>query len=314
MKLLIMGRSGVGKSTLANYLTKYHGLKQLDSYTTRPMRVENETGHTFITEKEVQGILEEEGCVAKTTINGYLYFATKKQVEDCDIYLIDPHGLKSLLKAMPDTQFMIVYVTADLHKRIQYSIERSDNPEEEEKVIKERIASEDAQFDRFEDQMYLHNNLSLHECYLEMLSGSADDVGITSTQRYTQEEFMELVAEENEIFGQNVTDIRLFYNDIRYNYSAIEKTEPDTIKNEPISKFGDELADCLRLDKKIKQFIDELIAFDIVKTSYNGSVIVNSYGTTEAISKDLFAGMLAKDDALLSRYTKEYLMRRPYRH
>ena len=194
------------------------------------------------------------------------------------------------------------------------TIVKLDDPKKEEKVIKERIASEDAQFSRFEDQLYLHNNLSLHECYLEMLSGSTKDVGITSNQRYTQEEFIELVAEENEMFGQNVTDIRLFYNDIQYNYSAIEKTEPDTIKNEPIGKFGDELADCLRLDKKIKQFINELIAFDIVKTSYDGSVIVNHYGTTEAISKDLFAGMLTKDDAVLSRYTKEYLMRQPYRH
>ena len=48
---LIVGKSGSGKTTLVNKLRKY-GYASVESYTTRPKRFKNETGHTFITEEE----------------------------------------------------------------------------------------------------------------------------------------------------------------------------------------------------------------------------------------------------------------------
>ena len=48
---LIVGKSGSGKTTLVNELRKY-GYTSVESYTTRPKRFKNETGHTFITEEE----------------------------------------------------------------------------------------------------------------------------------------------------------------------------------------------------------------------------------------------------------------------
>ena len=87
MKILIIGRSGSGKSTLANYLTEKYGLKQLESYATRPMRVKNEKGHRFITPEEAKNFTDR---VAETVINGYEYFATRQQVDECDVYVIDP--------------------------------------------------------------------------------------------------------------------------------------------------------------------------------------------------------------------------------
>ena len=45
---LIVGASGSGKTTVANVLEEKYGYKQLQSYTTRPMRTENEISHTFV--------------------------------------------------------------------------------------------------------------------------------------------------------------------------------------------------------------------------------------------------------------------------
>ena len=46
--LLFVGKSGSGKSTVANYLSSNNHYIQLQSYTTRQPRYENEPGHIFI--------------------------------------------------------------------------------------------------------------------------------------------------------------------------------------------------------------------------------------------------------------------------
>ena len=50
--VLIVGESGSGKSTICDELTKRYGLKQVESYTTRPRRSEDEDGHTFVSDEE----------------------------------------------------------------------------------------------------------------------------------------------------------------------------------------------------------------------------------------------------------------------
>ena len=50
--LLIVGASGTGKTTVANTLSKMFGMKQIQSYTTRPPRYEGEKGHIFVTDEE----------------------------------------------------------------------------------------------------------------------------------------------------------------------------------------------------------------------------------------------------------------------
>ena len=153
MKILIIGRSGSGKSTLANYLTEKYGLKQLESYATRPMRVKNEKGHRFITPEEAKNFTDR---VAETVINGYEYFATRQQVDECDVYVIDPKGLVELCKRMPDTKFYVVYLRTLNDSRMRAAINRADDPEKEEEIFKKRNASEDDQF--FEFERFLDSN------------------------------------------------------------------------------------------------------------------------------------------------------------
>lgn len=66
-------------------------LKSLDSYTTRPKRIENEKGHTFITESEFDCLTD---ICAYGEFGGYRYCATKEQVDNADIYVIDKQGIK----------------------------------------------------------------------------------------------------------------------------------------------------------------------------------------------------------------------------
>ena len=56
--VIIMGRSGAGKTCVANAMRDAYGWTQIESYTTRPRRSEDETGHHFITEAEFDQISE----------------------------------------------------------------------------------------------------------------------------------------------------------------------------------------------------------------------------------------------------------------
>jgi len=88
--ILLMGKSGSGKSTIAKALYQKFGLAAIDSYTTRPPRCKNETGHIFVDDEEFDKLTN---LVGFTEFNGYRYCATAEQVEENEIYIIDPEGV-----------------------------------------------------------------------------------------------------------------------------------------------------------------------------------------------------------------------------
>lgn len=88
---LIMGPSGSGKTTIAKDLRDRLGFKMLDSYTTRPPRHEGEQGHIFVSNKEFDTLCD---LVGYTVYDRYRYGATATQIENNDIYVIDPDGYK----------------------------------------------------------------------------------------------------------------------------------------------------------------------------------------------------------------------------
>lgn len=148
-KILIVGRSGVGKDYLANLL-KEKGMTQVLSYTTRPKRSTDENTHIFITPEEAATFTDK---VATTVINGYEYFATRKQVEENDIYIIDPNGLHELMDNMPDTPFLIIYLKSGTEQAKEKAAGRSADPEKEKAVFDARRESEDDQFTKFEAEL-----------------------------------------------------------------------------------------------------------------------------------------------------------------
>ena len=85
---LIVGKSGTGKTTMVNRLQNLG--PQVQSYTTRPKRSEDETGHIFVTDEEFDKL---QNICAYTEYNGYRYAATQEQVDDATFYVIDPEGV-----------------------------------------------------------------------------------------------------------------------------------------------------------------------------------------------------------------------------
>ena len=106
--VLIVGKSGSGKSTICRHLEVDYGVKELRSYTTRPRRGADDNSHIFVSDEEFDNL---DNIVAYTEYNGYRYCATEKQIEECDTYIIDPDGVDYFLKEYTGKKIpMVVYI------------------------------------------------------------------------------------------------------------------------------------------------------------------------------------------------------------
>lgn len=155
MKLLIVGRTGTGKDTLQSFLQKYYGWKSVLSYSTRARRPGEGDTHIFITKEEAAAIpMSDKVAVTyiKNDTNDVTeYFATRQQVEACDCYIIDPNGVKTLLKNMPDEIFEICYIkTENKEKQKEMAILRANGDTKAGEIFETRYNSEDKQFSEFE--------------------------------------------------------------------------------------------------------------------------------------------------------------------
>ena len=144
----ILGRTATGKSTLSHIVAQELGLNVLVSYTTRPMR-KGETDysdHVFISSDDVKHYKND--IVAYTKIGEYEYFATKQQLLESDIYVIDPVGLYELILKSKDMDIDIIpiYITVPYLHRNQFVKKRKDDKE----VYQKRADAEDKQFTDFE--------------------------------------------------------------------------------------------------------------------------------------------------------------------
>lgn len=122
--LLLVGASGSGKTTVADKLCRKYGLKQIDSYTTRPPRYAGEGGHTFVTDEEFEQLTD---IVGYTNYNGNRYCATAAQVETNDIYVIDPAGVDFFRTAYHGSKKVVVAeLIIDEEKRRERMLIRGD--------------------------------------------------------------------------------------------------------------------------------------------------------------------------------------------
>ena len=108
--VLLIGPSGSGKTAIADYLRDKYGWQAVQSYTTRLPRYPWEGGHTFVSDEEFDALTD---MIAYTEFDGHRYCATAEQVDSCDLYVIDPKGVKAMQQLYHgDSRIMPVYVYA----------------------------------------------------------------------------------------------------------------------------------------------------------------------------------------------------------
>ena len=128
--ITLVGRSGCGKSTIADRLRRKFGYEQAKSYTTRPVRKECEgdiNTHTFISRAEIDNY--EGDIVAYNEYNGNAYFVTHKMLNDVQIYVVDKEGLIQLYKNYHDKDILSIYIDCDSSIVAQRMSERGDDDE-----------------------------------------------------------------------------------------------------------------------------------------------------------------------------------------
>lgn len=129
--ICIMGETASGKDTIAKYITKILGIKQVVSYTTRPMRSNEQNGreHWFISKEEMAEIKKNQHMFAYTCIedktrsnvDGYEYCTTLESLtEDVFIYIIDPNGVEYMRSnddIMNNIELLVLYVYVPYEER-----------------------------------------------------------------------------------------------------------------------------------------------------------------------------------------------------
>ncbi len=124
---IIAGKSGSGKTTIAEKLEEDFGLISVQSYTTRKPRYEGERGHIFITEEEYLKTPKEE-IMAYTFFDGNHYFATRELLDNSDVYVVDPDGIEYMKDRYTNKTIKVVTLKVSLFTRIFRMIKRGDKP------------------------------------------------------------------------------------------------------------------------------------------------------------------------------------------
>lgn len=148
--IMLVGKSGSGKTTIAECLEKYYGMKMLESYTTREPRYENEKGHTFITYNEYLTLPNKVGT---TYFRGRYYCCTQEQCDTSDVYVVDPDGVKTFMRNYKgNRRHIIFYIKINPIIRLWRMINRGDGIFESVK----RIIHDHKKFGKFEKERYVH--------------------------------------------------------------------------------------------------------------------------------------------------------------
>lgn len=151
MKIIcIVGGSGSGKSFIAEQFRdnpKYH---LLDSWTTRPPRVEGEKGHQYTSLEElgIADLSTEEqitalkaNSISYTFFNGNHYFVNYQDLhhEKPNIFVVDEEGVAFLKECLPLADLEVWSINAPVSVRLTNMLKRGDSIQD----IDKRMAWDD---------------------------------------------------------------------------------------------------------------------------------------------------------------------------
>lgn len=116
--ILLVGKSGSGK----DFLVGLFSLRPVISRTTRPKRDYEIDGvhKIFITDRELDSYKKED-IVAYTVYDRHRYCALREDLNEKDVYVIDPPGVRSMGAIV---EHIVIYVRAPLHRRLKRLYQR----------------------------------------------------------------------------------------------------------------------------------------------------------------------------------------------
>ena len=163
--ILVVGKTGSGKSSLIKKLCERTGVKMLLSYTTRPKRSETDTDHIFVATDEYFRAKENGEVAIDTEIAENYYYATIEQLYEADIYTINPEAHERLLALnLPNIRFVTVYISCPDDVREKRAMKRGDDKHK----YRVRNFAERQEFRKFvseEKWDYAINNLDFPKSY-----------------------------------------------------------------------------------------------------------------------------------------------------
>lgn len=87
------------------------------------MRIENETGHTFVNDTFFDQLAN---FIGYTSYGDYRYGATAEQADNSDLYVIDPAGVEFLRNHYNGKPVKVITITSPVHTRINRMEQRGD--------------------------------------------------------------------------------------------------------------------------------------------------------------------------------------------
>lgn len=155
--ICIVGKSGSGKTMVAEHIEAKHGIFMIQSWTDRAKRTETENGHTFISKEEFDN-LSQDDMIAYTEFGDNRYCCLKDDLKDINTYVIDDDGVKYLEeKHANDYNIISIYIDRSILER--------------EKVIdKDRIDRDEKKFSKPLDayDYVVTNNASTTDLYYKI--------------------------------------------------------------------------------------------------------------------------------------------------
>ena len=170
---LIVGCSGSGKTTITEQIEQKYGLKSIQSYTTRPKRYEDESGHTFVSDEEFDELTD---MVAYTEFAGNRYCATAEQIENNDLYIIDPKGVDYFMESYKGSKTpKVIFISSDMTTRYERMKSRAEeNGSEYMDAVKsslERITNDVVEF-----YDYIHGQTQIDYTFKNNADDKLEDV------------------------------------------------------------------------------------------------------------------------------------------
>lgn len=182
-----VGASGSGKTSIVDKLEVQYNYKSIESYTTRKPRYDGETGHTFINDTEFDNLVD---IVAYTEYNGFRYCATKQQLNEADLYVVDINGVESLLEKYDNERtIVVIYLDTTVYTRINRMLDRGDS---DMKIVSRLLQDEKEDWYHKLDALVWHNeNINKKNVYMHSVNANGSLTDVFELVLYYMKQYME---------------------------------------------------------------------------------------------------------------------------